>query len=152
MWYSHTVTQVVATVSTVVNIYRDTARTSYVTVANNNTLPSTLFSYNEYIFPGIPTELVSYGGPYGDGQTILITGTVFTDPYGVAHTSPTPVLYVSDVSVDYGATLAIETYSYDPTYHGVSTECRDTIDVRYITVSPAGKTTSSSSRQTLVLN
>jgi len=43
---------------------------------------------------GVPTDIIDAGGPYID-NSLLVNGTVFTDPYGVAHTSPTPVLVVS---------------------------------------------------------
>jgi hypothetical protein len=92
IWWSSSIEITVATVSTVVYQYNNTAITSYTTnsVYNaSNPLPTTLDSINTY---GVPTGLISnYDDSYWP-TTSLNYATAFTDPYGVVYESPTPVI------------------------------------------------------------
>lgn len=101
LWYTGSVEVTVATVSTIVYQYNNTATTSYKTITANNTqsLPTTLFdNFGTFTLSGVPTDIIGPDlGPY-EALTTLITGTEFTDPYGVVYTSPTPVWVYEDVS------------------------------------------------------
>ena len=93
-WFSSSVEVIVKTVSTIVYQYDNIAITSYSTILANNSqiLPSTTFEASEnYTFRGVPTTLIDATNSY-PALTTLVTGTEFTDPYGVVYMSPTPVL------------------------------------------------------------
>jgi len=94
LWYTSSIEVTVATVSTIVQQYNNTAMTKYQTVSVNNSLPKGYFG--GVSISGVPTDLVNKMGgvaiDYENGQlTTLMDGTVFTDPYGVEYTSPTRV-------------------------------------------------------------
>jgi hypothetical protein len=88
---------VVATINTVVYSYKNTVRTSLTTTGNNVTLPTTTFGRDDFTMSGVPTDFVEGGGPYDGVQTFLVTGTVYTNPYGNKFTSPTPAFAVGEV-------------------------------------------------------
>jgi hypothetical protein len=94
LWYISSIEVTVATVSTIVYQYNNTAITKYQTVPANNSLPTGYFG--GVSISGVPTDLVQKTGgvaiDYENEQlTTLMDGTVFTDPYGVEYTSPTRV-------------------------------------------------------------
>jgi hypothetical protein len=100
LWYTGSVEVTVATVSTIVYQYNNTAITSYSTKFVNNTLPTGLLdrANPSDLISGVPTTII--GGGLGGYQalTTIVTGTVFTDPYGVEYTSPTPAWVYTDVT------------------------------------------------------
>jgi hypothetical protein len=101
IWYTSSIEITVATVSTIVYRYNDTAVTSYSTTSlyNEETpLPSTLYGYGTNPY-GVPTDIVGpFLGPYLR-STELIYGTAFTDPYGAIFPSPTPVWVYIDATI-----------------------------------------------------
>lgn len=104
LWYTGSVEVTVATVSTIVYQYDNTAVTSYRTIKANGTqsLPTGVFNnFGTDTISGIPTDIIGTGGIGLGGyeaDTTLITGTEFTDPYGVVYTSPTPVWVFDEVT------------------------------------------------------
>lgn len=78
----------IATISTIVYQYGDTATASYSAKSSNWTLPSSDFSNGEP--SSIPTDVANRGGPHTP-LTTLFSGTIFTDPYRNEFASPTPV-------------------------------------------------------------
>jgi hypothetical protein len=95
IWYSTSLEITVATVSTIVYQYDNTAVTSYQTITPNSTatFPTGTFenSGGYYAIPGIPTDIIKGNlGLYPAGSS-LVYGTELTDPYGVVYPSPTPI-------------------------------------------------------------
>lgn len=89
----------VATVSTIVIQYDNTAVTSYKTISANYTIPNGTVDVQPQ-YTQVPTDLI-YGGGIGgiyERQSSFQWGTVFTDPYGVKYTSPTQVWYYDEVA------------------------------------------------------
>lgn len=118
LWYTGNVEVIVATVSTIVYQYKDTVTTAYSTIFNNNTLPTQVISRppgsleTSIAFPGLPNDIIDVIDGYYV-TTSLVAGTVFTDPYGVEYTSPTPVWYYSSVRY----------YTAEPTLSGSMPTC-----------------------------
>lgn len=78
--------------STIVYQYNDTAITSYSTRFVNNTLPTgDVHRGGGETLSGVPDNIIQFGIGGYDAVTRVVTGTVFTDPYGAKFTSPTPV-------------------------------------------------------------
>ncbi|KAF8857297.1 hypothetical protein BDZ45DRAFT_803432 [Acephala macrosclerotiorum] len=74
LWYTGSVEVTVATVSTIYAI-----------------APNRAFNdFGSDKISGVPTNIIGSGLGGYEADTTLITGTEFTDPYGVVHTSPTP--------------------------------------------------------------
>lgn len=87
----------VATVSTILYQYDNTAVTSYRTIQADITGSLPTGSFQESSISGVPTDLLPLtAGPYF-GLSTLIFGTEITDPYGIVYTSPTPVWIINDV-------------------------------------------------------
>jgi hypothetical protein len=101
LWYTGSVEVTVATVSTIVYQYDNTAVTSYKTIKANSTqsLPTGLFNnFGTDTISGVPTDIIGSGLGGYEADTTLITGTEFTDPYGVVYTSPTPVWVFGEIT------------------------------------------------------
>ncbi|KAF7880044.1 uncharacterized protein EAF02_007681 [Botrytis sinoallii] len=93
LWYSESINITVATVSTIVYKYDDTAITSIQTIPTNFTAPSKPITRSS--INGLPTTIIGTDlGGYG-AETTFIHGTAFTDPYGTVYESPTPVWHGS---------------------------------------------------------
>jgi hypothetical protein len=100
LWYASSIEVTVATISTVVYQYNNTAITSYTTIAGNSTasLPTGTFQDFDTSINGVPRDIIGANrGPYPAAST-LIYGTEFTDPYGVVYTSPTRVWMYTDAT------------------------------------------------------
>jgi hypothetical protein len=100
LWYTSSIEVTVATISTVVYQYNNTAITSYTTITGNITvpLPTGTFQDFETSINGIPRDIIGANrGPFPAAST-LIYGTEFTDPYGVVYTSPTRVWMYTDAT------------------------------------------------------
>ncbi|KAL2074841.1 hypothetical protein VTL71DRAFT_8620 [Oculimacula yallundae] len=93
-WYEGSVEVTVATISTIVYKYDNTAVTQYRTIVANSSqaLPTGLFEGTEVSIIGVPTDYIDAAGPY-EAESTIIYGTEFTDPYGIVYTSPTRVDY-----------------------------------------------------------
>jgi hypothetical protein len=116
MWYTGSIEVTVATVSTIVYQYDNTAITSYKTIMANNSLPTTSFDRPDSSYLGLPTTIIANGVGGYPAITSLVYGTKLTDPYGVVYTSPTPywdMEYVTARTVT--ATLNGSTYACDST-------------------------------------
>ncbi|KUJ19043.1 uncharacterized protein LY89DRAFT_716658 [Mollisia scopiformis] len=101
LWWTSSVEVTVATISTIVYQYDNTAVTSYKTIKANNTqsLPTGVFNnFGTITISGVPTNIIGDDLAGYEADTTLITGTEFTDPYGVVYTSPTPVWVFSEVT------------------------------------------------------
>ncbi|CZR61651.1 uncharacterized protein PAC_11548 [Phialocephala subalpina] len=101
LWYTGSVEVTVATVSTIVYQYDNTAVTSYKTIKANSTqsLPTGLFNnFGTDTISGVPTDIIGSGLGGYEADTTLIAGTEFTDPYGVVYTSPTPVWVFGEIT------------------------------------------------------
>ncbi|TGO84104.1 hypothetical protein BPOR_0549g00060 [Botrytis porri] len=95
LWYSKSINITVATVSTIIYKYEDTAITSIQTIPTNFTVPSKPITRSS--ISGLPTTIIGTDlGVYG-AETTFIHGTAFTDPYGTVYESPTPVWIYTDV-------------------------------------------------------
>ncbi|KAF7944203.1 hypothetical protein EAE96_010605 [Botrytis aclada] len=95
LWYSESINITVATVSTIVYKYDDTAITSIQTIPTNFTAPSKPITRSS--INGLPATIIGTDlGVYG-AETTFIHGTAFTDPYGTVYESPTPVWIYTDV-------------------------------------------------------
>ncbi|KAH7336110.1 hypothetical protein BKA65DRAFT_384129, partial [Rhexocercosporidium sp. MPI-PUGE-AT-0058] len=90
-WYSSSLEITVATISTIVYQYDNTAVTSYITIMADNSQSLPTGSFNFESVSGLPTTILDkYMDPYLPFTT-LVYGTEYTDLYGVVYTSPTPV-------------------------------------------------------------
>jgi hypothetical protein len=139
LWYTSSIEITIKTVSTIVYKYNNTAITNLRTVLANNSLPDFYFD-DGYSLPteyNIPNTIIDEGYTQ---LTTLITGTAFTDPYGVVYNSPTPVLVISDVDyTTYDATSSAGGY-FCPDVEDTMMEegpPEDALDVA--TVYPSGK-------------
>ncbi|KAF7888976.1 hypothetical protein EAF00_009276 [Botryotinia globosa] len=95
LWHSESINITVATVSTIVYQYDDTAIMSIQTIPTNFTAPSRPITRSS--INGLPTTIIGTDlGVYG-AETTFIHGTAFTDPYGTVYESPTRVWVYTDV-------------------------------------------------------
>jgi hypothetical protein len=116
LWWTSSIEVTVATVSTIVYQYDNTAVTSYKTIKANNTqsLPTGTFNnFGSITISGVPTDIVGNNLAGYEADTTLITGTEFTDPYGTVYTSPTPVWVFRELTY----------YTEDPTQTGSGYAC-----------------------------
>lgn len=98
IWYTGSIEVTVATASTVIYKYNNTAITSRTTIKANSTTTFPPGINDGLRIPGIPTDLVGTSlGLYPDG-TSMVYGTELTDNYGVVYASPTPVWSYGGVS------------------------------------------------------
>lgn len=95
LWYSKSIDIIVATVSTVVYKYDNTAITETLTISTNSTAP--IRSITRSSINGLPTTIIGTGLGIYQAETTFIHGTAFTDPYGTVYESPTPVWVYTDV-------------------------------------------------------
>ncbi|CAD6445031.1 3d449f31-a0e1-495a-8fa3-3b93fd50db86 [Sclerotinia trifoliorum] len=95
LWYSESINIIVATVSTVVYKYDNTAITETLTISTNSTVPSRPITRSS--INGLPTTIIGTGLGVYQAETTFIHGTAFTDPYGTVYESPTPVWIYTDV-------------------------------------------------------
>ena len=97
LWWSSSVEVIVATVSTIVYQYANTAVTSYSSIYANNSIPAGTFGgpgeYGKVTVAGValPTDIIGFNAGAYDRLTTFIYGTEFTNPYGTIYTSPTAV-------------------------------------------------------------
>lgn len=116
LWWTSSVEITVATVSTIVYQYDNTAVTSFKTIKANSTqsLPTGVFNnFGSITINGVPTDIVGSQLAGYEADTTLMTGTEFTDPYGTVYTSPTPVWVFSELTY----------YTEDPTPTGSGYAC-----------------------------
>lgn len=98
IWYTSTIDVVVATVSTVVYKYNNTAITSFTTSVRDTVLDPLPTTINEDNTLGVPSDIIgSFAGPWAR-VTTLIYGNAFTDPYGTVYPSPTAVWMYADAT------------------------------------------------------
>ena len=83
IWFSSSVEVTVATVSTIVYQYDNTAVTSYETTKANSTTTFPAGTFQNFAISGVLSALI--------GTNLGVYGTEWTDSYGVVYTSPTPV-------------------------------------------------------------
>ncbi|KAJ8068205.1 hypothetical protein OCU04_003774 [Sclerotinia nivalis] len=95
LWYSESINIIVATVSTVVYKYDNTAITETLTISTNSTAPSRPITRSS--MNGLPTTIIGTGLGVYQAETTFIHGTAFTDPYGTVYESPTPIWIYTDV-------------------------------------------------------
>ncbi|KAF7865928.1 hypothetical protein EAF04_006092 [Stromatinia cepivora] len=95
LWYSESINITVATISTVVYKYDNTAITRTLTISTNSTAPSRPITRSS--INGLPTTIIGTGLGVYQAETTFIHGTAFTDPYGTVYESPTPVWIYTDV-------------------------------------------------------
>lgn len=75
--------------------YEDESITSVQTLSTNSTAPSKLITRSS--IDGLPTTIIGTGLGVYQAETTFISGTAFTDPYGIVYESPTPVWVYTDV-------------------------------------------------------
>jgi hypothetical protein len=112
-WYATSIEVVVATVSTVVYQYKNTALTTYTTVQAENAYTNGQSFYYSDSIEGLPKTFMGQGDSvYGGAilqSIVLAFGGVITDPYGTTYTSPTPVLSIAEATwVDVTPTIGFD--------------------------------------------
>lgn len=136
LWYTSSVEVTVATVSTIVYQYNNTAITSYSTVFSNNSFTTGMFDRGQTTISGVPTNIIGLGVGGYEALTTIVYGTVFTDPYGVKYTSPTPVWIYDDVT--YRTSMPTSTTSNGVTLYGCPTYAIEFGSGHYLTPYPSG--------------
>lgn len=96
-----------------------------------------MFDRGQTTISGVPTDIIGLGVGGYEALTTIVYGTVFTDPYGVKYTSPTPVWIYDDVT--YRTSMPTSTASNGVTLYGCPTYAVGFGSGHYLTPYPSGK-------------
>ena len=118
IWWTGSVEVVVATLSTIIYQYSNTAVTSYRTIIVNATKYPTE-NIDSTVISGIPTDLVGNNHGGYPQLTSFVYGTQYTDSYGAIYQSPTNVWNFGDVTY----------YTQLPITTGAAYECPSAKDM-----------------------